>query len=197
MSHELNQNQSNEQSQQSPRYSLKNFEKKDISEYPYPNKEIESLCTDFVCNLFNINPKSYESYGQNNFGVRKISENKIELKSENSPKKYSIESSPISIHKNQEKENLNNTNKLNNAQSKTQKENKNENKPQNTTQENKKEIDNKGINSNNTQEKEDKKEEEKEKKEENITKMKCSSNKHKEIDAIFYCKECNIYICNK
>ena len=110
MSHELNQNQSNEQSQQSPRYSLKNFEKKDISEYPYPNKEIESLCTNFVCNLFNINPKSYESYGQNNFGVRKISENKIELKSENSPKKYSIESSPISIHKNQEKENLNNNN---------------------------------------------------------------------------------------
>ena len=110
MSHELNQNQSNEQSQQSPRYSLKNFEKKDISEYPYPNKEIESLCTNFVCNLFNINPKSYESYGQNNFGMRKISENKIELKSENSPKKYSIESSPISIHKNQEKENLNNNN---------------------------------------------------------------------------------------
>ena len=110
MSHELNQNQSNEQSQQSPRYSLKNFEKKDISEYPYPNKEIESLCTNFVCNLFNINPKSYESYGQNNFGVRKISENKIELKSENSPKKYSIESSPISIHKNQEKEYLNNNN---------------------------------------------------------------------------------------
>ena len=110
MSHELNQNQSNEQSQQSPRYSLKNFEKKDISEYPYPNKEIEKLCTNFVCNLFNINPKSYESYGQNNFGVRKISENKIELKSENSPKKYSIESSPISIHKNQEKENLNNNN---------------------------------------------------------------------------------------
>ena len=115
MSHELNQNQSNEQSQQSPRYSLKNFEKKDISEYPYPNKEIESLCTNFVCNLFNINPKSYESYGQNNFGVRKISENKIELKSENSPKKYSIESSPISIHKNQEKENLNNNNKNNNS----------------------------------------------------------------------------------
>ena len=110
MSHELNQNQSNEQSQQSPRYSLKNLVKKDISEYPYPNKEIESLCTNFVCNLFNINPKSYESYGQNNFGVRKISENKIELKSENSPKKYSIESSPISIHKNQEKENLNNNN---------------------------------------------------------------------------------------
>jgi len=52
---------------------------------------------------------------------------------------------------------INNTNKLNNAQSKTQKENKNENKPQNTTQENKKEIENKGINSNNTQEKEDKK----------------------------------------
>ena len=114
MSHELNQNQSNEQSQQSPRYSLKNFEKKDISEYPYPNKEIETLCTNFVCNLFNINPKSYESYGQNNFGVRKISENKIELKSENSPKKYSIESSPISIHKNQEKENLNNNNINNN-----------------------------------------------------------------------------------
>ena len=110
MSHEPNQNQSNEQSQQSPRYSLKNFEKKDISEYPYPNKEIESLCSNFVCNLFNINPKSYESYGQNNFGVRKISENKIELKSENSPKKYSIESSPISIHKNQEKEYLNNNN---------------------------------------------------------------------------------------
>ena len=110
MSHELNQNQSNEQSQQSPRYSLKNLVKKDISEYPYPNKEIESLCTNFVCNLFNINPKSYESYGQNNFGVRKISENKIELKSENSPKKYSIESSPISIHKNQEKEYLNNNN---------------------------------------------------------------------------------------
>ena len=114
MSHELNQNQSNEQSQQSPRYSLKNLVKKDISEYPYPNKEIESLCTNFVCNLFNINPKSYESFGQNNFGVRKISENKIELKSENSPKKYSIESSPISIHKNQEKENLNNNNINNN-----------------------------------------------------------------------------------
>ena len=110
MSHELNQNQSNAQSQQSPRYSLKNLVKKDISEYPYPNKEIESLCTNFVCNLFNINPKSYESYGQNNFGMRKISENKIELKSENSPKKYSIESSPISIHKNQEKEYLNNNN---------------------------------------------------------------------------------------
>ena len=110
MSHELNQNQSNEQSQQSPRNSLKNLVKKDISEYPYPNKEIELLCTNFVCNLFNINPKSYESYGQNNFGVRKISENKIELKSENSPKKYSIESSPISIHKNQEKEYLNNNN---------------------------------------------------------------------------------------
>ena len=114
MSHELNQNQSNEQSQQSPRYSLKNLVKKDISEYPYPNKEIETLCTNFVCNLFNINPKSYESYGQNNFGVRKISENKIELKSENSPKKYSIESSPISIHKNQEKEYLNNNNINNN-----------------------------------------------------------------------------------
>ena len=41
-----------------------------------------------------INPKSYESFGQNNFGVRKISEisNKIEIKSENnSPKKNSLE----------------------------------------------------------------------------------------------------------
>ena len=110
MSSEPNQEQSKEQSQQSPRYSLKNLEKKDISEYSYPNKEIESLCTNFVCNLFNINPKSYESFGQNNFGVRKISENKIEIKSDNSPKKYSLESSPISIHKNQEKENLNNNN---------------------------------------------------------------------------------------
>ena len=113
MSSETNPEQNIEQSQQSPRYSLKNLEKKDISEYTYPNKEIESLCTNFVCNLFNINPKSYESYGQNNFGVRRISENKIELKSENSPKKYSLESSPISIHKNQEKENLNN-NDINN-----------------------------------------------------------------------------------
>ena len=132
MSHELNQNQSNEQSQQSPRYSLKNFEKKDISEYPYPNKEIESLCTNFVCNLFNINPKSYESYGQNNFGVRKISENKIELKSENSPKKYSIESSPISIHKNQEKENLNNNNiNLNNKKNNNNKNNNSSNSESN------------------------------------------------------------------
>ena len=113
MSSEPNPEQSNEKSQQSPRDSLKNVEKKDISEYTYPNKEIESICTNFVCNLFNINPKSYESFGQNNFGVRKISENKIELNSENSPKKYSLESSPISIHKNQEKENLNN-NDINN-----------------------------------------------------------------------------------
>jgi len=113
MSTEPNPEQSNEKSQQSPHYSVKNLEKKDISEYTYPNKEIESICTNFVCNLFNINPKSYESFGQNNFGVRKISENKIELNSENSPKKYSLESSPISIHKNQEKESLNN-NDINN-----------------------------------------------------------------------------------
>ena len=118
MSTEPNPEQSNEKSQQSPRDSLKNVEKKDISEYTYPNKEIESICTNFVCNLFNINPKSYESFGQNNFGVRKISENKIELNSENSPKKYSLESSPISIHKNQEKENLNNNDINNNINNK-------------------------------------------------------------------------------
>ena len=93
-------------------YSPKNSEKKDITEYPYPNKEIESLCNNFVCDLFNINPKNYESFGQNNLSIKKISEinNKIELKSEHSPKKYSLESSPISIHKNQEKENNNNIN---------------------------------------------------------------------------------------
>ena len=26
---------------------------------------------------------------------------------------------------------------------------------------------------------------------------KCSSNKHKEINAISFCQECNIYMCNK
>ena len=26
---------------------------------------------------------------------------------------------------------------------------------------------------------------------------KCSSKKHKEIDAIYYCLECRVYMCNK
>ena len=95
MSSEPTPEQSKEQSYQiSPRYSLKDSEKNNIANYPYPNKEIESLCNNFVDNLFMINPKSYESFGQNNFGVRKISEvsNKIEIKSENnSPKKNSSE----------------------------------------------------------------------------------------------------------
>ena len=113
MSSEPSPEQSNQQSNQILQsYSPKNSEKKDITEYPYPNKEIESLCNNFVCDLFNINPKNYESFGQNNLSIKKISEinNKIELKSEHSPKKYSLESSPISIHKNQEKENNNNKN---------------------------------------------------------------------------------------
>ena len=76
----------------------------------------------------------------------------------NAPKNDKKQNSNETIKVNlSETKGINNTNKLNNAQSKTQKENKNENKPQNTTQENKKEIENKGINSNNTQEKEDKK----------------------------------------
>ena len=33
--------------------------------------------------------------------------------------------------------------------------------------------------------------------EEEITKKKCSLEEHEEIDAIIYCKECNIYMCNK
>ena len=28
-------------------------------------------------------------------------------------------------------------------------------------------------------------------------KQKCSSIEHKEIDAIFYCNECKVYMCNK
>ena len=95
MSSEPAPEQSIEQSHQiSPSNSLKDSDKNNISNYPYPNKEIESLCKHFVEDLFMINPKSYESFGQNYFGVRKISEisNKIEIKSEkNSPKKNLLE----------------------------------------------------------------------------------------------------------
>ena len=58
MSDEHAPEQSNQQSHQTfQSYGTKNSEKKDITEYPYPNKEIESLWNNFVCDLFNINPK--------------------------------------------------------------------------------------------------------------------------------------------
>ena len=97
MSSEPTPEMSNQQSQQrSPKHEEKDKENKGLINYQYKNKDIEEVCDNFVENLFTVNPKSYESFGFNNI-VKNITDtnNKIELQLENSPKKSSVESSPI------------------------------------------------------------------------------------------------------
>ena len=97
---------------QSQKLSLQNSNKylefKNITDYPYENKEIESICNNFVENLFLINPISYESFGQNNYGIKKITDasNKSDLKLDNIQKKYSLESSPIQTDKQKQEKNI-------------------------------------------------------------------------------------------
>ena len=96
---------SSQQSQQKfPRGNEKDLENFNVMNYDYKNKEIEEVCNNFVENLFLINPKSYESFGGNNFLQKNIVDinNKKEIKLENSQKKYSLESSPIHDSKHEE-----------------------------------------------------------------------------------------------
>ena len=96
---------SKQQSQQkTPRESDKQLETFDVMNYVYKNKEIEEVCNNFVDTLFLVNPKSYESFGGNNFGQKNIINvnNKKDLKSENSEKKYSLEGSPMQESKHEE-----------------------------------------------------------------------------------------------
>ena len=96
---------SKQQSQQkTPRDSDKQLETFDVMNYVYKNKEIEEVCNNFVDTLFLVNPKSYESFGGNNFGQKNIINvnNKKDLKSENSEKKYSLEGSPMQESKHEE-----------------------------------------------------------------------------------------------
>ena len=93
MSSEPTPENSNFQSQKlSLQNSNKHLEFKNIADYPYENKEIESICNNFVENLFLINPISYESFGQNNYGIKKITDasNKSDLKLDNIQKKIFI-----------------------------------------------------------------------------------------------------------
>ena len=96
---------SSQQSQQKfPRGNEGDLENFNIMNYDYKNKEIEEVCNNFVENLFLINPKSYESFGGNNYSQKNIVDinNKKEIKLENSQKKYSLESSPIHDSKHEE-----------------------------------------------------------------------------------------------
>ena len=96
---------SSQQSQQKfPRCNEGDLENFNVMNYDYKNKEIEEVCNNFVENLFLINPKSYESFGGNNFLQKNIVDinNKKEIKLENSQKKYSLESSPIHDSKHEE-----------------------------------------------------------------------------------------------
>ena len=109
MSSEPTPENSNFQSQKlSLQNSNKHLEFKNIADYPYENKEIESICNNFVENLFLINPISYESFGQNNYGIKKITDasNKSDLKLDNIQKKYSLESSPIQTDKQKQEKNI-------------------------------------------------------------------------------------------
>ena len=96
---------SSQQSQQKfPRGNERDLENFNVMNYDYKNKEIEEVCNNFVENLFLINPKSYESFGGNNYSQKNIVDinNKKEIKLENSQKKYSLESSPIHDSKHEE-----------------------------------------------------------------------------------------------
>ena len=96
---------SSQQSQQKfPRCNEGDLENFNVMNYDYKNKEIEEVCNNFVENLFLINPKSYESFGGNNFSQKNFTDinNKKEIKLENSQKKYSLESSPIHDSKHEE-----------------------------------------------------------------------------------------------
>ena len=96
---------SSQQSQQKfPRGNEGDLENFNVMNYDYKNKEIEEVCNNFVENLFLINPKSYESFGGNNYSQKNIVDinNKKEIKLENSQKKYSLESSPIHDSKHEE-----------------------------------------------------------------------------------------------
>ena len=96
---------SSQQSQQKfPRCNEGDLENFNVMNYDYKNKEIEEVCNNFVENLFLINPKSYESFGGNNFSQKNFVDinNKKEIKLDNSQKKYSLESSPIHDSKHEE-----------------------------------------------------------------------------------------------
>ena len=96
---------SSQQSQQKfPRGNEGDLENFNVMNYDYKNKEIEEVCNNFVENLFLINPKSYESFGGNNFSQKNFVDinNKKEIKLDNSQKKYSLESSPIHDSKHEE-----------------------------------------------------------------------------------------------
>ena len=138
---------SSQQSQQKfPRGNEGDLENFNVMNYDYKNKEIEEVCNNFVENLFLINPKSYESFGGNNFLQKNIVDinNKKEIKLENSQKKYSLESSPIHDSKHEE-------NKVDNNDSESLKEiniEKNENNISKSNGEEESEKENNSLSSN-------------------------------------------------
>jgi len=103
----------NENPKQTPISQLNTDENKDILNYPYENKEIESVCNNFIENLFLTNPKNYESFGQNNYNIKRISEIKVDLNKDKSPQNYSLESTPIISPQKQENNKQENTSTLN------------------------------------------------------------------------------------
>ena len=103
----------NENPKQIPISQLNTDENKDILNYPYENKEIESVCNNFIENLFLTNPKNYESFGQNNYNIKRISEIKVDLNKDKSPQNYSLESTPIISPQKQENNKQENTSTLN------------------------------------------------------------------------------------
>ena len=103
----------NENPQQTPINPLNTDANKDILNYPYENKEIESVCNNFIENLFLTTPKNYESFGQNNCSIKRISEIKVDLNKDKSPENYSLESTPIISPQKQENNKQENISTLN------------------------------------------------------------------------------------
>ena len=77
----------------------------DIHNYKFENKDIEATCENFIEGLFLVDPKNFDSFGQSQVKIRKLTDSRSNLK--NSEKKFSIENSPNTQSKKQSNYNSN------------------------------------------------------------------------------------------
>ena len=122
---------------------IKSDSNMNIQDYTYQDKEVETVCDNFIESLFLVDPKSFDSLGQTHLKVRKLADSS-RSNLQNSERKLSLSNSQKSQSKNpinKENENENNVSEFNINQN-------NNNKSQSNSSLNNKSIKKLNINQN-------------------------------------------------
>ena len=100
---------------------IKNDSNMNIQDYVFENKDVETVCENFIESLFLVNPKNFDSLGQSHLKIRKLADSsRSNLQS--SAKKFSMNnSSNAQSKKKLNKELLNNLSECNSNRNNDQK----------------------------------------------------------------------------